>query len=60
MNIMYFTDSIGHVVGLDKHIHTPNLKSISQSITELWPYIGFDHIWWSVGYAETDNLKKTT
>jgi len=26
-----------------------NLRSISQSSTELWPKIGFDHIWQSVG-----------
>jgi len=34
------------------------LKSISQSSTELWPKIGFDLIWRSVGHLESDNLDK--
>jgi len=31
---------------------------ISQSSTELWPKIGFDHIWRSVGHLESDALAK--
>jgi len=34
------------------------LKSISQSSTELWPKIGFDHIWQSVDHLELDGLEK--
>jgi len=41
-------------------INTQTLKSISLSSTELWPKIGFDHIWRSVGHLELDDLKKTT
>jgi len=46
--------------GLIKSTHAPNLESISQSSTELWPRIGFDHIWRLVGHLELDDLKKTT
>jgi len=41
-------------------INTQTLKSISLSSTELWPKIGFDHIWPPVGHLESDDLKKTT
>jgi len=34
------------------------LKPISQSSTELWSKIGFDHIWRSVGHLEFDDLDK--
>jgi len=34
------------------------LKTISQSSTELWPKIGFNHIWRSVGHLESDVLDK--
>jgi len=38
--------------------NTQNLKLISHSSTELWPKIGFDHIWRSVGHLESDDLDK--
>jgi len=44
--------------GLTKPTYTPNLKSISQSRTELWPKIGFKHISRSVGHLESDDLEK--
>jgi len=44
--------------GLTKPTYTPNLKSISQSRTEVWPNIGFKHILRSVGHLESDDLEK--
>jgi len=38
--------------------NTQNLKSVSQSSTELWAKIGFDHIWQSIGHLESDHLNK--
>jgi len=38
--------------------NTQNLKSVSQSSTQLWSKIGFDHIWSSVGHLELDDIDK--
>jgi len=53
------TSAKRHMV-LFRGTNAQNLKSISQSSTDLWPKIGFDHIWQSVGHLELDNLEKTT
>jgi len=41
-------------LGLLQSTHTQNMKSISQSSTNLWANIGFRHILQSVGYLESD------